>query len=151
MSAPVAIEVSERATPFIDRVDVRGLVARASDASKRAYAPYSHVEVGAALLTTQGEVVTGGNIENSSYGMTICAERSALARAVAEGHREFRAIAVAADSERVQTLACCGACLQVLAEFDPSQTLLVIFRDRERLRVSCLAELLPAHFRLNHT
>jgi cytidine deaminase len=148
VSGSLSIDASEQARPCLHAVDVEALVARASDASKHEYAPYSHLKVGAALLTADGEVMTGGNVENGSYGMTICAERSAVVRAVAEGHREFTAIAVAADTDRVETLASCGACLQVLAECDAKQTLLVIFRDGDRLRVRCLSELLPKGFRL---
>jgi cytidine deaminase len=128
--------------------EIQALYDRAQDARLLAYSPYSGFTVGAALLTASGEVITGGNVENASYGLTICAERSALVRAVAEGHREFAAIAVAGDLDRVSTLPSCGACLQVLAEFDPDEKLIVVFPDDETLRQERLADLLPVRFRL---
>lgn len=113
-----------------------------------AYAPYSGFSVGAALLTESGHVISAGNVENGSYGLTICAERAAVVRALAEGHRDFRAIAVAGNTQQVETLASCGACLQVLAEFDVAGRLEVVFPDEGRLRVELLQDLLPVQFRL---
>jgi len=90
-------------------------VALARDARERAHAPYSKFKVGAALLLASGEIVTGCNIENASYGLTLCAERVAVFKAVSEGLRGFDAIAVVADSPR--TTAPCGPCRQILWEF----------------------------------
>ncbi len=84
-------------------------------AREQAYAPYSGFKVGAAILTFEGKIYSGCNIENSSYGLSICAERVALATAVAAGERNFKAICLAAQSS--EQLIPCGACLQVLAEF----------------------------------
>jgi cytidine deaminase len=93
----------------------RRLVAAARRARERAHAPYSHFKVGAALLTQSGALVTGCNIENASYGLTLCAERVAVFKAVSEGLVRFSAIAVVADSPR--PTAPCGACRQILWEF----------------------------------
>jgi cytidine deaminase len=132
---------------FADSIDPEALFARAKEATAHAHAPYSRFRVGAALLTHSGEVITGSNLENVSYGLTICAERAAVARAVSEGHRHFKAIAVAVEPDEGGTGVCCGACLQVLAEFDPDQKLLVIYPDGGSLQMKRLAEVLPVRFR----
>jgi cytidine deaminase len=94
------------------------LVNAAIDARKNAYAPYSKFAVGAALLTKSGEIFSGCNIENVSLGLTICAERAAVAAAVTHGQREFVAVAIATESK--EPAVPCGACRQVLAEFNPA-------------------------------
>jgi cytidine deaminase len=94
---------------------IRALTDLAAEARARAHAPYSKFKVGAALLAASGEIVTGCNIENASYGLTLCAERVAVFKAVSEGFREFDAIAVVADSPR--PTAPCGPCRQILWEF----------------------------------
>lgn len=119
----------------------------AKEATSFAHAPYSNFRVGAALLTRSGEVVTGSNVENVSYGLTICAERAAIVRAVGEGHREFRAIAVAVDPDAGASGVCCGACLQVLAEFDRDEELIVIYPYAGVTQTKRLSELLPVRFR----
>ena len=120
------------------------LYARAQAAAVHAYAPYSRFAVGAALQPEGGlEPVTGVNVENASYGMTLCAERNAVFAAVTAGHRRFDAIAVHADADSAPP---CGACRQVLAEFSPEIT--VIFRRGGGLVAAGLDELLPERFRL---
>lgn len=114
----------------------------AVEAMHFAYAPYSRFRVGAALEADSGEVFTGCNVENASYGLAICAERAALAAAVAQGRRRFRRIVVAVEGDRA--VAPCGACRQVLAEFgDRLEVHGVAGKDRKRW---LLAELLPAAF-----
>src|SRR5689334_19967594 len=103
--------------------DAEDLLRVAHAAAVLAYSPYSNVRVGAALLADDGEVYAGCNVENASYGLTICAERSAVLRAVASGRRRFKAIAIATD--RPQALMPCGACRQVLAEFAPDLLVIV--------------------------
>jgi cytidine deaminase len=94
---------------------MKPLVQAALDARRRAHAPYSHFLVGAALEDTEGRIHTGCNIENASYGLTVCAERVALFKAISEGVRHFRRIAVVADTESLTPP--CGACRQLLWEF----------------------------------
>ena len=90
---------------------------KAKEASKNSYSPYSKFKVGAALKTKSGEIFTASNVENSSYGLSMCAERIAVFKAVSEGFREFDEIAIYCDSEIL--FSPCGACRQVLAEFSP--------------------------------
>ena len=123
------------------------LIDLAKQAKESAYAPYSRFRVGAALLCADGTVYTGCNIENATYGATICAERTAVFKAVSEGHRDFVMLAITSDSETFT--APCGICRQVLAEFCPDE-LPVLMSDREgRFRKMLLGELLPEAFRLS--
>jgi cytidine deaminase len=120
------------------------LYAHAQAASVHAYVPYSRFAVGAALLPEGGvEPVTAVNVENASYGLTVCAERNAVFTAVAAGHRRFEAMAVYADAASVPP---CGACRQVLAEFAPA--IAVVFRRGGEVVTMGLEELLPEQFRL---
>jgi len=120
------------------------LLALAVRARRAAYAPYSRFTVGAALLAADGRVFTGCNIENASYGLTVCAERVALAKAVSEGVRSFSALAIAGPKTSITP---CGACRQVLAEFAPD--LRVYWRGTGRRVVArSLRRLLPEGFRI---
>lgn len=96
-------------------MDIQSLIQRASEAKENAYAPYSGFKVGAALLTLQDEVFTGCNVENISYGATCCAERVAIFKAVSEGKKEFKALAIASDLKDM--IYPCGICRQVIIEF----------------------------------
>ena len=121
------------------------LIAAAKAAAARAYAPYSRFKVGAALLTKSGKVFTGSNVENASYGLSVCAERVAIFKAVADGEREFDTLVVY-SSARTLT-APCGACRQVMTEFAPK--LRVILANRSgRTRTYRLEQLLPVRFSL---
>jgi cytidine deaminase len=120
------------------------LYARAQAAITNAYAPYSHFPVSAALQPADGaEPVIGVNVENASYGVTMCAERSALFAAVAMGHRRFETLAVHAEAN---TCPPCGACRQALAEFAPEIT--VVYRRGGDVVAAGLDELLPERFEL---
>jgi cytidine deaminase len=124
-------------------MDYRSLARKASSAKKHSVAPYSKFRVGAAVLTTGGKTFTGCNIENSSYSLTLCAERTALFKAVSEGYRSFSAIAIASDT--VDFVPPCGACRQVMVELAPKAKL-VLVNKRGRTRVVDLASLLPMPF-----
>lgn len=117
------------------------LIALARQARDMAYAPYSHFLVGAALLTRSGKVFTGANVENASYGLSVCAERVALFKAVSEGEREFEAIAVVTEGGCTP----CGACRQVLSEFGLDMRVIVADLQGNWTEWK-LNELLPASF-----
>jgi len=118
-----------------------GRMVRAARAARRgAYAPYSRFAVGAAVLTASGKIIPGCNVENASYGLSICAERAAIHRAVAEGHRRLKAVAVAAPGGAMP----CGACRQVMREFGVTHVVTAGARGAARLHT--LAELLPEAF-----
>ena len=142
------LSISDAAHDQAQDLDIDALFERAQEATERSYAPYSHLRVGAALLTSAGDIVTGSNVENAAYGSTICAERVAVGRAVSEGHVHFRAIAIAieAETEWIASGVSCGSCLQVLAEFAPEGDLLVIFPQGHSLRVVSLSDLIPVRF-----
>jgi cytidine deaminase len=130
----------------ITRATALRLLKAAAAVSREAHAPYSKFQVGAALLTDKGEIITGCNVENASYGLTICAERNAIFHAVATGRRKFTAVAVVASGEQMPFP--CGACRQVLAEFCGPRTT-VLIAPRAKLGAfdqSTLGELLPKTF-----
>ncbi len=118
------------------------LAARAAQARQWAYAPYSHYPVGAALLTASGKVYDGVNVENAAYPVTICAERTAVFKAVSEGEREFVAIAVSSVNGGMP----CGSCRQVLREFGLGTVVLIVDGDGRVVRRTSVDELLPDSF-----
>ena len=125
--------------------EIDHLLALAAQAAAAAYVPYSHFAVGAALRAEDGRIFTGCNVENASYGLTICAERNAVAHAVAEGARRFDAIAVVTENGVTP----CGACRQVLAEFGPEMTVIVADAAGNRC-IYTMRELLPDAFTPAH-
>ena len=126
------------------------LIRAAFEAQKKSYAPYSRFEVGAALLTAEGDIYGGCNIENASYPACNCAERTAFYRAVFDGKRNFTAIAIVGklrDKEAFDFCAPCGICRQVMTEFcDPEKFEVVLARTPEEYKVYLLAELIPLWF-----
>lgn len=125
------------------------LIQAALDARRTAYAPYSHYTVGAALLTAEGVIYQGGNIENASYGATNCAERTAFFKAVSEGKRDFTAIAIAGGMEGEEPLDYaypCGICRQVMQEFAEKDFKIIVAKSVADYKEYKLEELLPFGF-----
>lgn len=118
---------------------------KAVKASKKAYAPYSKFCVGAVVVTDSGKIFDGCNIENSSYGLTICAERMAIFKAVSEGFKKIKAVYIYANAP--EPVAPCGACRQVMAEFGDSDTVIVSYNGKA-VKTWKLGELLPEAFKL---
>jgi cytidine deaminase len=129
--------------PRLDDAQLQSLVDKAWEARLNAYAPYSQFHVGAALLTGDGRIFTGANVENASLGLSMCAERVALGAAAAAGARSVAAIAVAGVDD--QGVVPCGACRQVLSEFSP-KVLIIRCRPDGTYAVTSLAELLSSPF-----
>ena len=127
--------------------DLRELLAAARRAARNAYNPYSRFAVGAAVLSSDGTIFAGTNVENASFGLAVCAERVALFSAVAAGHRQFSALAVAGTGNRPVTP--CGACRQVLSEFCPAGMPIAMGALEEEVPpvVKTLGDLLPLPFR----
>lgn len=125
------------------------LIEQAKQAMTAAYAPYSGFRVGAALLCADGSVYTGCNIENAAYSPTLCAERTAFAKAISEGKRQFTAIAVCGGKDGVITGTCtpCGVCRQVMAEFC-GEDFKILLADRQGWEMRTLSQLLPEGFSL---
>lgn len=119
------------------------LIAAATAVRQHAYAPASHFKVGAAVLTDDGRIFSGCNVENASFGLTVCAERAAVCAAVATGCRALRAVAIVTDLR--DPARPCGACRQVLAEFGPAMVVLLVGNTGERI-VTSLDRLLPEPF-----
>lgn len=119
------------------------LVAAAVAALRHAYSPYSKIQVGAALRSRDGRIHSGCNVENASFGMTWCAERTALVKAVSEGVREFTTLAIATSLPRA--IMPCGACRQVLYEFSPNLRIVIVGADGQRY-ATVLDDILPEAF-----
>jgi cytidine deaminase len=124
------------------------LIEKAKEAAANAHAPYSHYRVGAALLCDDGSVFMGCNVENASFGLTNCAERTAVFSAIAAGKNRFKALAVASLEE--QTPFPCGACRQVLAEF-LDQDFPVYIAEKDAFKTICMGDLLPYTFKLKNS
>ncbi len=129
----------------LTQAEIDLLLDKAQEAREHSYAPYSRYRVGAALLTADGQIYQGCNIENAGFTPTVCAERTAFFKAVYDGHRAFRAIAVIATGEEMGFP--CGVCRQVMAEFSDRDFIIVTAnRDRTKVDVSDFETLLPHSF-----
>ena len=126
-------------------MDKKELMEIAKKASVNAYAPFSNFKLGAALETESGKVFTGVNVENSSYGLTNCAERTAIFKAVSEGERKFKRLVIYVDSDKL--FPPCGACRQVISEFS-NDLPIIIFSNKDIVETN-INELLPMSFQLD--
>lgn len=134
-----------------NKINSRALAIAAIEAMKRSYSPYSHFTVGAALLTKDGKIYTGANIENASYTPTVCAERNAIFTAVHNGEREFEAIAIVGGhkGDVKGITAPCGVCRQVMSEFcSPDFKVILVTSNDGEYEETTLGELLPYTFKL---
>lgn len=122
-------------------MEYNNIIKEAINQKENAYCPYSNFKVGAAILTSNGNIYGGCNIENSSFGATICAERSAISNALAHGEKEFLAIAITADKPNIFP---CGICRQVLSEF--GDILVLIVNNKEDYQTYNLSQLIPQSF-----
>lgn len=127
-------------------MDYNVLIEKAIEASKQAYAPYSNFQVGACILTDNGNTYTGCNMENASFGLTICAERNAIANAIANGERKIKAVGI--YSPKMENCYPCGACRQVISEFSGENNVDIILKSGDELNVFTIKELLPGEFKL---
>ena len=127
---------------------IRGLCQKAVEMRSESYAPYSDFLVGSAILTADGKIFTGCNIENSAFGPSICAERTAIAKAVSEGYRDFAAIAIAGGKRDggLQYCAPCGVCRQVMREFCRSDFKIYLAKSADDYQEFTLGGLLPESF-----
>lgn len=127
--------------------DFRFLMEQAQTAREKSYSPYSRFRVGAALLTKSGKIYLGCNIENAAYSATVCAERTAIFKAVSEGERDFEALAIVGgkEGETAEFCAPCGVCRQVIAEFCPKD-FKIILGNENKFEVYTLDRLLPLTF-----
>lgn len=134
----------------MEKILIEKLIKKAIEMLNFSYAPYSNFHVGAALLTSEGEIYTGCNIENAAYGPSNCAERTAIFKAVSEGKKEFEAIAVAGGKNGKIENFCppCGVCRQVLAEFCKKDFEIVLAKSTNEYKIMTLEQLLPESFSL---
>ena len=131
------------------KIDSQKLVVAAAQSRLNSVSPYSKFKVGAALLTKSGEIIGGANVESASYGLTCCAERVALFKALTDGQKNFVAIAVVARCDGGPMP--CGACRQLLAEYAPDASIFIAdIDDLAKIRTFTVAKLLPAAFALQH-
>lgn len=129
-------------------MDEKILIKKALDAMQKSYSPYSGFKVGAALLTTDGNIYTGCNVENASFSMTVCAERTAILKAVSDNKQSFKKIAIVAGKDGIVTdyTSPCGACLQVMIEFCDNDFEVILAKSIDDYKKYKLSKLLPHSF-----
>ena len=127
-------------------IDFKQLMDLAKKASQNSYSPFSHFAVGAAVYAASGKIYQGCNVENSSFGMTICAERCAIFKAISEGEKEIRAVAI--YSPNADSCYPCGACRQVMYEFQGDEEVVVVTENLGELEIKKLSYFLPNGFRI---
>lgn len=134
----------------MEKILIEKLIKKAIEMLNFSYAPYSNFHVGAALLTSEGEIYTGCNIENAAYGPSNCAERTAIFKAVSEGKKEFEAISIVGGKNGKIENFCppCGVCRQVLAEFCKKDFEIVLAKSTNEYKIMTLEQLLPESFSL---
>ena len=120
------------------------LIQLANEAKLKAYAPYSHFRVGAALLSESGEIYTGVNVENASYGLTVCAERNVIPTAVTEGMKKIKILVVTGGTP--EPISPCGACRQFISEFSDEDTIIILANKEMKYKIFKISELLPYSF-----
>lgn len=130
----------------VSKCDDRKLVEKAKEAMKNSYSPYSNFSVGAALMTDKGNVYTGCNVENASYGATICAERTAALKAISEGERKIEHLAIVSSSGDLTFP--CGICRQFLSEFMEEDGRIILEDKNDTIKTYTLSQLLPESFKL---
>ena len=121
------------------------LIDLAIETSKKAYVPYSHFPIGAVLVAKNGQIFTGVNIENASFGLTNCGERTAIFKAISEGLKDFDALYVFGETE--EPISPCGACRQVIAEFCPADMPVFLISKNDNVKETSVEELLPYSFK----
>ena len=127
--------------------EIKRLLQKAKQAKENSYAPYSNFKVGAAVIGKNGKIYSGSNVENSSYGLTICAERAAIFKMVNDGEKEISAILIIGDTEKY--LPPCGACRQVISEFSTNKTIVYMCNKHEKFKKMTVEELIPLKFSID--
>ncbi len=122
----------------------KALIAKAKNAYQNAYAPYSNFHVGAAALTKSGNIVSGCNVENASYGLTVCAERNCIAQAVIQGEQQFETLVIYTEQEKLTPP--CGACRQVIVEFFEPEAIIMAVNHLANQKTWTVEQLLPSAF-----
>lgn len=125
-------------------MDYTKIIKTAREAQQFSHSPYSRFRVGAALETTEGKIFTGCNVENASYGLTNCAERTAIFKAVSEGYKNFSRIVIVSDAENFCPP--CGACRQVMLEFFSEETEIIITNNKDEYKIFNISDLIPVSF-----